>query len=124
MHGIHQGNHRIEQIAPGNPLVEKEGLGDRSGIGKAGRLDHYPDQLNYRPRAGRPDPQELDQVAAHRAAQMQPLFMATICSSPETSSSLSMPASPNSLDDGDLLAVALSEDPVEQRVVCRCRESR
>ena len=91
--GVDDGDDRIEPRRLLHVLVDEEGLRDRGGIGEAGRLDD--DGVEAPLRFIRPSMMRIR--SPRTVQQMQPLFISNTSSSAPTTSSLSMPISPNSL---------------------------
>ena len=124
--GVDQGQDRVRPVVAGNLGIEEEGLGDRTGIGQAGGLDHHlvEGDLPGAPppgEVGQGRPQVVPDAAAQAAvAELDDLLLAA----GDDDLAVDVLLAELVLDDGDLPPVSLGEDAAEQRGFARSEEAR
>src|SRR5258708_2722781 len=122
---VDHGEHAVEQELVVDRLVHEEGLRDRAGVGEAGRLDDHAVEIELALAALLAEvAEDAHQVAAHRAAQapvvhLDDLLFLVLHEDLAVDARLAELV----LDHGDLLAVLLGEDAVEERCLPRAGEA-
>ncbi|MCY1237698.1 hypothetical protein D9M72_504060 [compost metagenome] len=123
--GVDQRDHRVEQVARGNFLVHEEGLRHRARVGHAGGLDHHAVEADLAGVAARQQRrQRLHQVAADGAADaavahLHDLLAAVL----HQDLVVDVLFAELVLDDGNLHAVLLVQDALEQGGLAAAEEA-
>ena len=114
--GIDQRDDGVEQVVLGNLVVHEEGLRHRAGIGQAGGLDHDTVEIEQAlALLGRQQRQRVAQIVADGAADAAVAHLDDLLVGiGDQDVVVDVFLAKLVLDDGDLLAVRLGQDALEQ----------
>ena len=125
VHGVDQGQHRVEQIAAGDLVVHEEGLRHRAGVGQAGGFDDHALEVQFAlappfGQVGQRGAQVFTDRAAHAAVvHLDDLLLGV----GHQDLVVDVLLAEFVFDDGDLLAMCLGEHALEQRGLAGSQEA-
>src|ERR1700691_5117047 len=117
---VDHGHDAVERELLAHSFIDEKGLCHRSRIGEAGGLQN--DSVEFIA-AGDQISQDADQVAAHGAADAPIVHLEDLFLGIDHQFLIDADVAELILDHGDALAMAFSEDAVQQRGLARAQES-